>query len=315
MGCLARLGTSATASSMRRPSGAARFSATPRVPQNAATVTGDPAAASVQGSSATAPNLRATGAAAAADMPTRNRSSSEVGRKAMGRGRAQRNAATLARCRRDSIARFRYDGATMDRLPPVTRALLMANVAIFIVQLLTGDLLIGPFALWPFGSPQFRGAPDFEIWQLVSYGFLHGSLTHLFFNMFALFMFGSEIERLLGSRRYLTYYMVCVIGAAAAQLVVLGGMNRPPVPTVGASGGVFGLLLAFGMAFPHRKLMLIFPPIPMPAWLFVTLYGLLELYLGVTGSGQGVAHFAHLGGMAAGYVLLVYWARHGGARR
>jgi membrane associated rhomboid family serine protease len=150
---------------------------------------------------------------------------------------------------------------------------------------------------------------------LLTYGFLHGSLTHLFFNMFALWMFGGEIERLLGSRRFLTYYLVCVAGAAVAQLVVLGNLDRPPVPTVGASGGVFGLLLAFGMAFPHRKLMLIFPPIPMPAWLFVTLYGALELYLGVTGSGQGVAHFAHLGGMAAGYVLLAHWARQRGAGR
>ena len=127
--------------------------------------------------------------------------------------------------------------------------------------------------------------------------------------MLALYMFGGDIERLLGSRRFLVYYLACVVGAAVAQLVVLGGMNRPPVPTVGASGGVFGLLLAFGMAFPHRKLMLLFPPIPMPAWLFVTLYGLLELYLGVFGSSQGVAHFAHLGGMVTGYVLLTYWAR------
>ena len=197
----------------------------------------------------------------------------------------------------------------MHRLPPVTRALLMANVAIFVVQLLTGDLLIGPFALWPFASPQFRGAPEFEVWQVITYGFLHGSLTHLVFNMFALYMFGGPIEGLLGPRRYLVYYLVCVVGAAVAQLVVLANMDRPPVPTVGASGGVFGLLLAFGMAFPRQKIMLIFPPIPMQAWLFVTLYGLLELYLGVTGSGQGVAHFAHLGGMAAGYVLLTHWAR------
>jgi len=202
----------------------------------------------------------------------------------------------------------------MNRLPPVTRALLIINVAVFILQMLTGDLLIRPFALWPFASPQFPAAPSFEIWQVVTYGFLHGSLTHLFFNMFALYMFGGEIERLLGSRRYLVYYLVCVVGAAVAQLVVLGNMNRPPLPTVGASGGVFGLLLAFGMAFPNRRLMLIFPPIPMPAWLFVTLYGLLELYLGVTGSGQGVAHFAHLGGMAAGFVLLQYWARQRGRR-
>ena len=137
--------------------------------------------------------------------------------------------------------------------PPVTRALLIANVAIFILQALTGDLLIGPFALWPPASPQYPGAPAFEVWQLLSYGFLHGSLTHLFFNMFALYMFGGEIERLLGSRRFLVYYLVCVVGAAVAQLRRARRHDRPPVPTVGASGGVFGLLLAFGMAFPQRR--------------------------------------------------------------
>ncbi len=197
----------------------------------------------------------------------------------------------------------------MQRIPAVTRSLLIANVAIFFVQMLTGNLLIGPFALWPVASPLYPQAPAFQLWQLLTYGFLHGSLTHLVFNMFALYMFGGPIEGLLGPRRYLVYYLVCVVGAAVAQLVVLANMDRPPVPTVGASGGVFGLLLAFGMAFPRQKIMLIFPPIPMQAWLFVTLYGLLELYLGVTGSGQGVAHFAHLGGMAAGYVLLTHWAR------
>ena len=192
-------------------------------------------------------------------------------------------------------------------MPPATRALLFLNVAIFAVQSLTGNQLLGPFALWPPASPQYPGAPSFELWQLLTYGFLHGGLTHLFFNMFALYMFGGEIERMLGTRRFVTYYLVCVVGAAVAQLVVVSNASMPPVPTVGASGGVFGLLLAFGMAFPQRRIMLLFPPIPMPAWLFVTLYGLLELYLGVTGSGQGVAHFAHLGGMVAGYALLVHW--------
>jgi membrane associated rhomboid family serine protease len=192
-------------------------------------------------------------------------------------------------------------------MPPVTRALLILNVAVFALQSFTGPLLIRPFALWPPASLQYPGAPGFEIWQLLTYGFLHGSLTHLFFNMFALYMFGGEIERLLGTRRFVTYYLVCVVGAAVAQLVVTSNMNSPPVPTVGASGGVFGLLLAFGMTFPQRRIMLLFPPIPMPAWVFVTLYGLLELYLGVTGSGQGVAHFAHLGGMVAGFVLLLRW--------
>lgn len=197
----------------------------------------------------------------------------------------------------------------LKNLPQVTRSLLIANIAIFVVQQLTGYLLIGPFALWPLPSPRFPNAPSFEIWQLLTYGFLHGGLVHLFFNMYALFLFGSDVERLLGPRRYLTYYLVCVIGAAIAQTVVTASMDQPPRPTVGASGGVFGVLLAFGMAFPNRKLMLLFPPVPMPAWLFVTLYGLLELYLGVTSSGQGIAHFAHLGGMAAGYALLVYWRR------
>ena len=195
----------------------------------------------------------------------------------------------------------------MNRLPPVTRTLLIINVAVFCLQLLTGDLLVGPFALWPTASTQFPNAPSFEIWQLLTYGFMHGSLTHLLFNMFALYMFGGEVERLLGPSHFLQYYLVCVVGAAVAQLVVTSNMNLPPLPTVGASGGVFGLLLAFGMAYPHRRIMLLFPPIPMPAWVFVTLYGMLELYLGVTGSGQGVAHFAHLGGMAAGYAMLVFW--------
>jgi membrane associated rhomboid family serine protease len=197
-------------------------------------------------------------------------------------------------------------------MPPVTRLLLFSNVAIFVLQYLTGPLLLGPFALWPPASAQYPGAPGFQLWQVLTYGFLHGSLTHLFFNMFALYMFGGEIERLLGTQRFVTYYLVCVVGAAIAQLLVISNVNTPPVPTVGASGGVFGLLLAFGMTFPQRRIMLLFPPIPMPAWLFVTLYGLLELYLGVTGSGQGVAHFAHLGGMVAGFFLLMRW--RGGRR-
>jgi membrane associated rhomboid family serine protease len=199
------------------------------------------------------------------------------------------------------------------RMPPVTQALLIANVVVFALQFLSGQLLIGAFALWPLGSDQFPGAPTFRPWQLLTYGFLHAGPAHLFFNMLALYMFGGDIERLLGARRYLVYYLLCVIGAAVTQLLVMGNIDRPPVPTIGASGGVFGLLLAFGMAYPQRRIILLFPPIPMPAWLFVTLYGLLELYLGVTGTSQGVAHFAHLGGMVVGFVLLTLW--RGQARR
>ncbi len=143
-------------------------------------------------------------------------------------------------------------------------------------------------------------------WQLVSYGFLHGGLNHIFFNMFGLWMFGRDLERLMGVRRFLTYYMTCVVGAGFVQLIVAqlqGGIY----PTVGASGGVFGLLLAYAMAFPNRTVVLLFPPIPMKAKFFVLAYGLLELYLGLSGRAPGVANFAHLGGMFFGFLLLYYW--------
>ncbi|MEP7312363.1 MAG: rhomboid family intramembrane serine protease [Pseudomonadota bacterium] len=190
-------------------------------------------------------------------------------------------------------------------LLPATRAILLACIAGYLAQLFIGVSVELQFALWPLRA--VPGYPPFQPWQLVSYAFLHGGTAHIFFNMFALYMFGSEIERLLGLRRYVIYYFACVVGAAATQLLVGWLSSGPSAPTVGASGGIFGLLLAFGLAFPQRKLMLIFPPIPMPAWLFVTLYGVLELVLGVTGTNQGVAHFAHLGGMAAGFLLIVFW--------
>ncbi len=196
----------------------------------------------------------------------------------------------------------------LQSVPPVTRALLFANVGVFLLQQVAQGVLIPWFALWPLNaSPALGGAAGFQAWQVVTYSFLHGGLLHLFFNMFALYMFGGEIERTIGGRRYVQYYFAAVVTAALTQLVVAAVMNYPPYPTVGASGGVFGLLLAFGLFFPHRMLVLLFPPIPMPAWLFVTLYGALELYLGVTGTQAGVAHFAHLGGMLGGWLMLRYW--------
>ena len=197
-------------------------------------------------------------------------------------------------------------------LPRITRALIVVNVGIFLAQFLMWNWLVGNFALWPFSSAaQYRlsGVSSFQVWQVVTYAFLHGGAAHLFFNMLALYMFGGQLERVWGERRYLTYYFVCVIGAAMAQLAVTSLQAGPPSPTLGASGGVFGLLLAFGMLYPRRIIVLIFPPIPMPAWLFVTVYGLIELVLGVTGTQAGVAHFAHLGGMAAGFFLIQRWRR------
>ena len=192
------------------------------------------------------------------------------------------------------------------RLTPINRSLILANVIVFVLQFAFPRLFEDYLALWPPQGASY-GLPHFQVWQLLTYGFLHGGLAHIFFNMFALFMFGSDIEKLYGSKRYLAYYLLCVVGAAAMHLIVVSVAHLPPGPVVGASGGIFGILLAYGMAFPHRKLVIIPIPIPLSAWLYVTLYGLLELYMGITQTSQGVAHFAHLGGMATGFVLIRYW--------
>jgi membrane associated rhomboid family serine protease len=192
-------------------------------------------------------------------------------------------------------------------LPPATRGLLSANVAIFLLQYLTHNDYIGLLALEPLG-------PSFHLWQLVTYAFLHGGLAHIFFNMFALYIFGGALEQHWGSRRFLLFYFACVVAAGVTQLLTthLAGLDEA---TIGASGGIFGLLFAFAFYFPRQRLSLLFLPIVVPAWLFVTLYGLLELTLGVTGSESGVAHFAHLGGMLGGAVVILYWRMHDRARR
>ena len=159
------------------------------------------------------------------------------------------------------------------------------------------------FALWPLDSGRFYP------WQVLSYAFLHGDIGHLFFNMLGLWMFGAELERLWGRNRYLQFLLVSVVVAAAAQLLVTFLS-----PTVGASGGLFGLLLAFGMLFPNRTIMPLFPPIPMKARTFVFVFGGLELLLGVYGGG-GIAHFAHLGGMLGGWLMIKYWRSRGPFRR
>ena len=160
------------------------------------------------------------------------------------------------------------------------------------------------FALWPLQS----SFPGFQPWQLLTYGFMHGGLTHIAFNMFMLWMFGRELELLYGPRRFLIYYMTCVVGAGIVQLIVAmlqGGIY----PTVGASGGVFGLLLLFGMTFPNRMIMLLIPPIPMKAKYMVILFGVIELSLGLSGRAPGIANFAHLGGMLFGFILIQSWKR------
>lgn len=199
---------------------------------------------------------------------------------------------------------------------PVTRALILANVLIFGLQMLVGDVLIAHFALWPIGRFNLpgQGVVGFQPWQLVTSAFLHSDVNfmHILFNMFGLFMFGRDIESVLGSRRFALLYFSAVLTASLVQLVVVSFVRPgPPSATLGASGGVFGILLAFGMLFPRRTVTLLIPPIPMPAWVFVTLYGLLELTNGVFRTQSGVAHFAHLGGMLGAFVLMRHWrARH-----
>jgi membrane associated rhomboid family serine protease len=188
----------------------------------------------------------------------------------------------------------------MPPMQPVTRALLLINVAVYFLLPLLGGGVESAFALWPIG-------PNFMPWQVVTYAFLHGSFEHLFFNMLGLWMFGSELERVWGDKRFLQFYTASVLAAAATQLIVTAVMGTN-YPTVGASGGLFGLLLAFAMVFPNRIILLFFV-IPMKARYLVLLYGLLELYQGVYVMNSGVAHFAHLGGMLGGLLMIRYWRR------
>lgn len=171
----------------------------------------------------------------------------------------------------------------------------------FLLEPVVGDSIISVFALWSFQV-------GFMPWQLITYGFLHANFIHLAFNLYGLWMFGSELEKLLGKSAFFNLYFASVLSAGVLQLLVTS-LTGSVYPTVGASGGVFGLLLAYGMCFPNRIVMLLIPPVPLPAWLFVMLYAVIELMLGVTGTPSGVAHFAHLGGMIGGYIVIRRWRR------
>ena len=262
----------------------------------------------------------------------------------------------------------------MSSIPPVVKNLLIINVLFFLGSGLIGKMFnIEPAHLL---GLHFFESEYFGPWQYITHMFMHGGLTHLFFNMFALFMFGRILEQVWGPKRFLLYYAVCGLGAAALHTFVMwldyssmqeaftafkntpdsgllarfiseNGIPVKPfvyefidnwaenpdvtsyidqgirifrdsidylinIPTVGASGAVFGLLLAFGMLFPNTQLMLLFPPIPIRAKYFVVIYGVLEFFLGIRGgAGDNVAHFAHLGGMLFGFLLIKYWNKYG----
>ena len=196
--------------------------------------------------------------------------------------------------------------------PPFIRFLLIANVVVFVVEnlFLAGltyggtrldTLMMQWFALMPIDS-------GFLPWQLVSYQFMHGSIGHLFFNMLALWMFGMELEHLWGTRRFATYYLLSGIAAGATHILINTLMGGPGAPTVGASGSIMGVLLAFGLTFPTRPVMMFPIFFPIPARIFVMLYAGLDLVMGIMNTNDGVAHFAHLGGALGGWLLLRFGA-------
>jgi len=188
--------------------------------------------------------------------------------------------------------------------------LIAANVAVYLVEGRPDGPVTMLFALWPY-QPDADGQSYFHFWQIVTYAFLHDphNVAHIGFNMLGVYMFGSEIERYAGPSRLLACYFASVITAGLAQLLVPPLLGAPLGPAIGASGGVFGLLLAFAMMFPHRKVVPLIPPIPMPAWLFATLYAAAEFLFGVTGTLSGIAHFAHLGGMIGSALVVLSWRR------
>jgi len=209
-------------------------------------------------------------------------------------------------------------------IPPVVKNILMINVVMYLITMITGNFMYEHFALFYFKSPFFKP------YQLVTHMFMHGGFTHILFNMYTLFIFGSVLERIWGGQKFLLYYFVTGLGAALLHLGVMylqlqgyiAQVNAGNIyaqaniqallttPTVGASGAIYGLLLAYGMLFPNNVMQLIFPPVALKAKWFVLIFGALELMLGLSGRGGNVAHFAHLGGMIFGFFLILYWKKN-----
>ena len=231
-------------------------------------------------------------------------------------------------------------------IPPVVKNLILANVVLFVITMVMEQMGTNLYTILGLHFPL---SDKFRLHQVFTHMFMHGSLSHIFFNMFALYMFGRVLESVWGPKRFLIFFLVTGLGAAAlhsfvnfieyqsvaskmtaeqiayvkevgTQIWSEGKNFSDPLsgklnillntPTVGASGAVFGILLGFGMLFPNTELMLLFPPIPIKAKYFVAGYGALELYLGFSNSGGNIAHFAHLGGMLFGYFMIVYWRKH-----
>jgi membrane associated rhomboid family serine protease len=205
------------------------------------------------------------------------------------------------------------------QMPTVVKNLLIINGLMFLARSLFEDFMVGTFSLF------YPASPFFKFFQAITYMFMHANLMHLFFNMYALWLFGSMIERVWGGKKFLVYYLLTGIGAACLHVLIeylklkfLDGNEYAialydvyRTPMLGASGAVFGVLLAFGMMYPNTVLQLIIPPIRLKSIWLVMIYGILELFFGITQTTSGVAHFAHLGGMLVGFILITYWQHKG----
>ena len=204
-------------------------------------------------------------------------------------------------------------------IPTVTRNLLLINIVVFVATfiddtLLHDDYMYRMFALF------YPASPFFRIWQPLTHMFMHGGFWHLFFNMYTLLMFGAPVERAIGERKFLIFYFICGFGAMAlhwgvqwCQLHMAAGMAADilSIPTVGASGAIYGVLIAFAMLYPDATLVLLFPPIPLKAKWWVLIFAGIEVVTGITCTMDGIAHFAHLGGMLIGFLLMLYWRKSG----
>lgn len=216
---------------------------------------------------------------------------------------------------------YYYDNGNnfISQIPTVTKNLVAINILMFIATLVNENFMVANFAMF------YPASPFFKPWQILTHMFMHGGFWHIFFNMYSLLMFGSILERSLGPKKYLIFYFVTGLGAAAlhtgvewlqARVFIANGIAQAyqqllVTPTLGASGAIYGVLIGFAMLYPQARLTLIFPPIPMTAKWLVIIFAAIELFSGINGIQDGVAHFAHLGGMLFGWLLIRWWRKHG----
>ena len=216
-------------------------------------------------------------------------------------------------------------GGFLSSLPPVTKNLIIINVIVFVASLLNQNFMIGTFALF------YPTSVYFHWWQVVTHMFMHGGFWHIFFNMYTLLIFGCVVERIIGSKKFLLFYFICGLGAVALHLGVeylqvqsymqgaaLGNATAiqniamiKNTPTVGASGAIYGVLMGYAMLFPESRMTLLFPPVTLSAKWMVAIFAAIELFTGVTGISAGIAHFAHLGGMLIGWLMILSWRKRG----